>query len=210
MSDSSRFVRRARPAARIAAAVIAAVGLALLAAACGGSSRRHGVAQLGSTATQNNPSTGSGGQSKSGGSPSSQLLAFSRCMRSSGVPSFPDPQAGASNAKFPGAQQLGVGSSQLSAAEAACQHLLPAGSGDQFPAAEVQLLLPGMRNFSRCMRSHGVPNWPDPTVDSEGRPGFNLVPTDIDTGSSQATTATNKCQHLLPQTLGGIPVSQRG
>jgi hypothetical protein len=71
-------------------------------------------------------------------------------------------------------------------------------------------LLIGMREFSQCMRSHRVPNWPDPTVDSEGRPGFNLVPSGIDTNSSQVTTATHECQHLLPQALGGIPVSQRG
>ncbi len=24
------------------------------------------------------------------------------------------------------------------------------------------------------MRRHGVPNWPDPTVDAEGRPGFAI------------------------------------
>ncbi len=25
------------------------------------------------------------------------------------------------------------------------------------------------------MRSHGVPNWPDPTIDSQGRPLFNIA-----------------------------------
>jgi len=73
----------------------------------------------------------------------------------------------------------------------------------------VQELVIGIRGFSRCVRSHGVPKWPDPTVDSEGRPGFNLVPSGIDTSPSQATTAIHGCQHLLPHALGGIPVSQR-
>ena len=89
-------------------------------------------------------------------------------MRSHGVPNLPDPQPGTSNAKFPGAQQLGVGSSQLSAAENACRHLLPAGIDDRFPPAEVQLLLPGMRRFSQCMRSDGVPNWLDTVGRSQG------------------------------------------
>ena len=184
-------MRKGPPAARRTVAILAIAGIALLAAACGGSS---GASNPGSTTSR---------------SPTSQLLAFSRCMRSHGVSTFPDPQAGAGNAKFPGAQQLGVSSSRYRTAENACQHRLPAGTADQFPPAEVPVLLIGMREFSQCMRSHRVPNWPDPTVDSEGRPGFNLVPSGIDTSSSQATTAIHGCQHLLPHALGGIPVSQR-
>jgi hypothetical protein len=129
-------------------------------------------------------------------------------MRSRGVPDFPDPQAGASNAKFPSAQQLGVSSSQLSTAENACQRLLPVGIDDQFPPAEVPLLLRGMLPFSRCMRSHGVPNFPDPTVDSEGRPIFPLSTHGISLNyshSRQFTTVMGECQNLAPQQLGGIP-----
>jgi hypothetical protein len=140
----------------------------------------------------------------------SQLVAFSHCVRSHRVPNFPDPQPGASNEKFPSAQQLGVGSAQLSAAENACQHLLPAGVDDQFPAAEVPFLLRGMRTFSRCMRSHGVPNWPDPSVDSEGRPVFNLSGHGFSrqqAHSAQLGAKENECQHLLPHALGGIPES---
>ena len=138
----------------------------------------------------------------------SLLVAFSSCMRSHGVPNFPDPQPGASNAKFPSAQQLGVGSPQLSTAENACQHLLPAGIGDQFPPAEVPLLLSGMTKFSQCVRSHGVPNWPDPAVDSEGRPFFPLSShgfTRAEAHSPQLGTKEDECQHLMPSALGGIP-----
>jgi hypothetical protein len=129
-------------------------------------------------------------------------------MRSHGVPNFPDPQAGANNAKSPSAQQLGVSSSQLQAAEGACQHLLPAGVDDQFPPGEVQLLLPGMRKFSQCMRSHGVANWPDPTVDSAGRPVFLLSAHGFTRHQSRSPRITHtmaECQHLLPSALGGIP-----
>jgi hypothetical protein len=131
-------------------------------------------------------------------------------MRSNGVPSFPDPQPGADTAKVPTAQQLGVGNSQLSTAEDACQHLLPAGSGDQFPPAEVPLLLIGMRQFSQCVRSHGVPNWPDPMVDAQGRPVFDLGAHGIsrsDYHSAQVQSTLSECQHLLPTALhGGTPV----
>jgi hypothetical protein len=159
-------------------------------------------------------STGPGGSANAGGptdSPSatSPLIAFSQCIRAHSVPDFPDPQPGANNAKFPSAQQLGVSSSQLSAAENACQHLLPAGSNDQFPAAEVPLLLSGMREFSQCVRSHGVPNWPDPTTDSEGRPVFDLGAHGItrsESRSPQVQATEQQCQHLMPSALGGIPV----
>jgi hypothetical protein len=181
-------------AARAAAAIIAAAALALLAAACGGS-----------------PSSArSSGSPAAGGSANSQLAAFSRCVRSRGVPNFPDPQPGASNAKFPGARQLGVSRTQLQAAQSACRRLLPAGTDDQFPAAEVPLLLRGMLPFARCMRSHGVPNFPDPATDSQGRPYFPLSTHGISLGyshSPQFTTRVSDCQQLYPppQQLGGIP-----
>jgi hypothetical protein len=205
MSDSTRVMRRPRrarpPAARTAAAIIATAALAMLAAACSGSPSSTGSGR----------SSNAGGSAKSpnaGGSANAQLVAFSRCVRSHGVPNFPDPQAGASNAKFPGAQQLRVSSSQLSTAENACQHLLPVGIDDQFPPAEVPLLLRGMLPFARCMRSHGVPNFPDPAVDSEGRPIFPLSTHGISLNYSHSrpfTTVLGACQHLVPHLLGGIP-----
>jgi hypothetical protein len=194
--------RRVRPRpARTAAAIIATAALALLAAACGSSPSSTGS---GSSSTAGR----SANSSNAGGSANAQLVAFSRCVRSHGVANFPDPQAGASNAKFPSAQRLGVSSSQLSTAETACQRLLPVGIDDQFSPAEVQLLLRGMLPFSSCMRSHGVPNFPDPAVDSEGRPIFPLSTHGISLNyshSQQFNTVMGKCQDLVPRQLGGIP-----
>ena len=208
MNDSTRVMRRPRrawpPAARTAAAVIAAAALALLAAACSGSPS----------------STGSGGSSNARGSANSpSAVAYSQCMRSHGVPNFPDPP---SNGQVPkaSAQQLGVSTSQLQAAQTACQHLYPSngGSGEELtkdslgqceetgdcPQALVQQAVTAMRTFARCMRSHGVPNWPDPTIDSEGRPGFNLVPIHgTDWNSPQVSTDMQGCEHVMP---GGVPV----
>jgi hypothetical protein len=188
----------ASAAARGASAIIATAALVLL-AACSGSPA--------STDPGRSPSSaGSGGSPSAGGS----LLAFSHCMRSRGVPDFPDPQPGASNAKFPSAQQLGVSSSVYQAADDACQHLLPAGVDDQFPPAEVQQLLIGMRQFSQCMRSHGVPNWPDPSVDSEGRPVFDLSDhgfSRAEAHSPQLGAKEAECQNLMPSALGGLPES---
>jgi hypothetical protein len=205
MNDSTRVMHRPRrarpPVARTAAAIIAAAALALLAAACGSSPSSAGSGGSSNAGGSAKPST-------AGGSANARLVVFSRCMRSHGVPNFPDPQAGASNAKFPSAQQLQVSSSQLSTAENACQRLLPVGVDDQFSPAEVPLLLRGMLPFSRCMRSHGVPNFPDPAVDSEGRPIFPLSTHGISLNYSHSrgfTTVMDECQYLVPHQLGGIP-----
>jgi hypothetical protein len=129
-------------------------------------------------------------------------------MRSNDVPNFPDPLPGQVAAKFPSAQDLGVSTSLYQAAQNACQHLLPNG-GSAPSQAEVQQELNGMRSFSQCMRSHGVPNWPDPTVDSQGRPVFDLAGAGIsqsDARSRQLTAEMHDCGHLLPSSLPGIPI----
>jgi hypothetical protein len=126
-------------------------------------------------------------------------------MRARGVPGFPDPQP-TGNGKFPSAQQLGVSDSRYQAAESACQQLLPAGTSDVFPPGEVQQLLIGMREFSQCVRARGVPDWPDPATDSQGRPEFPLGSHGISRAeyhSPRVQASIGQCQHLLPAALGG-------
>jgi hypothetical protein len=130
MDGSRRVACQSRPVwppkARAAAALVVTVGLALLAAAGGGSPGSH-VAQLGSTATQPaaTSSSPSSGGSPSSRSPTSQPLAFSHCMRSHGVPNFPDPN---SSGVWPKSQvDLAAGNPRFRAATHACGHLLPYG-----------------------------------------------------------------------------------
>ena len=195
-AGASRVARQ-----RSAAAAMAGICALALVGACSGSPSRTGSA---ASPARGGPAS----SSDAGGSANAPLVAFSRCVRAHGVANFPDPQAGATNAKFPSAQQLRVSSSQLSTAETACQRLLPVGVDDQFPQAEVPLLLRGMLPFSDCMRSHGVPNFPDPAVDPEGRPIFPLSAHGISLRYSHSQpfdTAVGKCQNLAPRQLGGIP-----
>jgi hypothetical protein len=154
------------------AVMIAAAVLALLATACSSSPS----------------SSGSGGSSHPGGAATSpSAVAYSACVRSHGVPNFPDP---GSDGQVPKAdpQLLGVSSTQLQLAQRTCQHLYPANGGTLSasslrqcyesgvcPPALVQQALDAGLKFADCMRSHGVPNWPDPTIDSQGRPLFNIA-----------------------------------
>jgi hypothetical protein len=197
MNDSTAVPRRSRrasrPGTRTAAAVIAAVGLVLL-AACSGSPS----------------SAGSGTSPGAGGSATSpSAVGYSACMRSHGVPDFPDPGSGGAIPKAD-AQQLGVSSSQFSAAQQACQHLIPATSGsleDQAhqcmvsgvcPQALVQQMLTAQRQFALCMRSHGLPQFPDPTLDSQGRPVFiwSISRTGMNPDSAQFQAKEAECQRL--------------
>jgi hypothetical protein len=209
MNDSIRVRRRpwrAGPrAARTAAAVIATAALAMLVAACRGSAA----------------SAGSGGSSNAGGSSSSSsAVGYSHCMRSRGVPNFPDPDSSGQLPKGD-AQRFGVSGSQLQAARQACQPLLP-NSGEAInadsiqqcmmagdcPQALVQHVLSEERNFARCMHSHGVPNWPDPTIDSQGRPVFaiSISKDGFDPYSSQIWAKGNRCSRLMPG-LPGLPAA---
>jgi hypothetical protein len=150
---------------RIAAAIIATASIALLLAACSGSSS----------------SAGSGGSPNAGGSGSSpSAVSYSSCIRSHGVPNFPDPPSSGQVPKGD-AQHFGVSNSMFRAAQTACQHLYPPSLGSIeecestgiCPQAVVQQALTIMRRYAQCIRAHGVPKWPDPTIDSEGRPFFN-------------------------------------
>jgi hypothetical protein len=165
-------------AALAAAAVIALAG-------CGGSPS----------------STGSGGSPR-GSRSSPSAVAYSACMRSHGVPNFPDPD---SNGTIPKgtAQQFGVGQAQYQTAQTACAHLLPNSGG--VGQSVIQRAMNGMRSFAQCMRSHGVSSWPDPTTDRAGYPAFYLQGK-IDMNAPQIVTKINACQHLVPTTrVGGGP-----
>ena len=102
MNDKTGGNRGPRRAGALA--VVAAV--AVLATACGGSSA---------------PSSASS-------TTFAQELALARCMRSHGVPSFPDPPANGQGTAPPKSAGINPNSPQFLAAARTCQHLLPAGA----------------------------------------------------------------------------------
>jgi hypothetical protein len=122
-------------------------------------------------------------------------------MRSHGVAEFPDPPPSGKLA-VPSAQSLGVSSTQFQAAQSACQRLLPNG-GNGMSHAEVQQEWTEFRSFARCLRRHGVPNWPDPSNRSatDPRPIFRIQPVDptssIDPNAPQIRSKLHDCDSLL-------------
>lgn len=181
MNESTRAARRprraGRPTARIAAVIIATAWLTLLAEAC-----------------SSNASSSAIGASSTGGSANSQWLPYSRCMRANGLADFPDPSS-SGKPRFPTAQQLGVSSSRFQTAENACQHLQP-GGGSGPSQSQVQQYRNSMLIYARCMRAHGITDFPDP--DSRGH--INVGPgTDVNTNTRQFQAAYRVCvPHQAP------------
>lgn len=132
--------------------VLAALALAAAAAGCGGSSP---------------PGTATSAGAQSGSGPGNGIQAayrYSRCMRAHGVPSFPDPKV------IHHDNGIGIGfhvsplmqTARFKTAQKACQSILPAPS--QGPSPQQQAAhLADLLSFVRCLRTHGLSNFPDPT-----------------------------------------------
>jgi hypothetical protein len=164
---------------------VAAVSCALVIAACGSS---------GPTTSSSGPTA----HRKEAGA-----LAFANCMRSHGVPNFPDPNGSGPNIQLLGSSSE-INSPAFQSAQKSCTHLLPGGGPGSGPAtaqAHDQLL-----QISECMRRHGISSFPDPRPGSPpsnlggysaiiGHGGYLLaIPSSIDMSSpafKQAATACN-------------------
>ena len=152
-------------------------------------------------------STGSGGSPNAGGSArSSSVIAWTQCVRSHGVPDFPGPDSSGRIPKITSGQQVGVGDSVLQAAQGACQALWPYQAPSQ--AQQRQELTDALK-FAECMRSHGVPKFPDPTTDPDsGRVKFVISSSQdgFDPQSPQILAKVHECEHGLPASeLPGSP-----
>ncbi len=105
---------------------------------------------------------GSSGGSNSGaatGSGDAPALKLADCMRSLGVPNFPDPSAGGGGVNL--TSGVNAQSPAFKSARRACAKLVPGGKPGGQSATESQFL--AALSFSKCMRTHGFPDFPDPT-----------------------------------------------
>lgn len=173
----------------------AGVGLALAAvavlfAACGGSGG-PGVASIGSTSTTTAPSTSGDSSSSQSASVDAQMLKYSQCMRNHGLPKFPDPNSQGDLSIGPGdVPPGGPHSPTFQAAQKACQSLNP---GALITPAEKAAANAKALAFAQCMRTHGVPNFPDPN----GQGLIKITPaTHVAVNSPQYDRAQTDCQKL--------------
>jgi hypothetical protein len=189
--------RWCRARVRRAGVLAVAAGLALSTAACsGGTSSAAGTASTGSAS-----STGSTASTDSGGASSAYIsdkLGLARCLRTHGVPNYADPNA--AGQEPPNSKQL-ISTPQGQAAVSACSYWGNRIHNDV--AAQNQAVLAEYVRFAQCMRSHGLPNFPDP-VNSEGRVEFVLSASQdgFDPHSPQVLAKARECEGVLPPGAG--------
>jgi hypothetical protein len=184
--------KRRPPAALVLVALIAVIG-----AGCG-----------------SNTATGSAGSASNTGSAASSASAsnaantqatkrekavkFAECVRAHGVPHFPDPDA-TGNFNF----GVDVSAAVFTAAVNACKALQPPGTLSAKRSTKQQS---AALRFAQCVRSHGVPDFPDPVngqplIDTTHIPSSNQPG-----GMTILNAATHKCGSVLgadARTSGG-------
>ncbi|HEX3541592.1 MAG TPA: hypothetical protein VHT75_14250 [Acidimicrobiales bacterium] len=172
---------------------VAAVVLAVTLAGCSSGSNSQTVPTAGSgPATTAAPAGGA--------SPLAEGLAYSQCLRTHGVPNWPDPVPTPSGSY--GYRTVGVNpkTAAFQQAQQACKALSPewwSSSGQQLSPAQQQAWL----NWAKCIRSHGVPDLPDPTFPGGGAVQIAGGGPSGDSGIPQS--AMNACKAQMP-TTGGL------
>ncbi len=170
----------------------ALIALSIPLAACGSSS---------------NPSANAGGSGTTADPAAyTRALAFASCMRSHGVPNFPDPKSNGSGGmaieRTPGSTKVNgvsVNGPAFESAMTACRSKLPNG-GHPKPPSEAQKQK--MLAFSQCMRSHGITNFPDPTFQN-GRAGLMIsASSGIDPNSPAFKQAQQACGSIMGKPQG--------
>jgi hypothetical protein len=97
-------------------------------------------------------------KSSSAAASGSPPVKEAQCMRSHGVPNFPDPSPGGPSV-IP--NWINPQAPAFRAAQTACAQFLR-GSGS--PASRSESARLELLNLAKCMRAHGLPSFPDPTA----------------------------------------------
>jgi len=192
-----------------------------LAAGCG-SGGSPGVADLAgaTTTTSSSDTQQSSGGSPGGGAPGQPHFAlklnasgataakYAACIRAHGVPNFPDPNAqgvitGSSTSFDPS-------SPAFARARQACRKLLP--NGGQPTPQQIAKAQESALAFSKCMRAHGVKDFPDPQISGGGirlslNGGRN---SDLSPDNPTFQRAQQACQGKLGVKGAGGPFGAKG
>jgi len=168
-----REVSRRALGALVAVPLVVVLGLA----GCGKGNNNGGIATV--------SGAGAGGQGASP-TPSATLsaadamLKFAQCMRDHGV-DMKDPDMngdGNFNIQLGGGSGTPANKDKVDAAMEACKQYMP--NGGEPPKANPEMAAK-MRKMAECMRSNGVPSFPDPDPETggimiQGEPGGALDP----------------------------------
>jgi hypothetical protein len=160
---------------------------------CGSGSSSPGVANVSTTSTTSVTTT----------RPS--LVAYAHCMRTRGVPGFPDPD---STGEIPKAQVVAARTrnpTKFNSASAACAHLLPNSSlGTPETEQQKRTQLADELSFARCMRRHGIEKFPDPASQS----GLSVAMVEAAGVDVHSTAVLHVAQTCIPASHGGLTMKK--
>jgi hypothetical protein len=171
------------------AAVAVAVALGVTVAGCSGGTT---VPTAGSQSTTTPAAGGSG----SSATALTQAVAYSQCIRSHGVPNFPDPVQTPSGGYGYRTAGIDPNSAAFQGALQACK-ALPSpwnSTGQQLSSAQQQTWL----TWAQCIRAHGLPDFPDPTFS-----GSEVHDSGLGSNSPQLQQAMDACKSQRPS-VGGL------
>ena len=137
-----------------------------------------------------------GGSGSSGASSLAQAVTYSQCIRSHGVSNFPDPVQTPSGGYGYRTSGIDPNSAAFQGAIQACK-ALPSpwtSTGQELTPAQQQVWL----NWAQCIRSHGVPSFPDPMFS-----GREVRDSGVRSNSSQLRSAMDACKSHMPS-VGGL------
>jgi hypothetical protein len=126
-------------------------------------------------------------------------------MRSRGVPSFPDPggKGGIPKPQVVAAYQRDP--HKFNTADAACHHLLPNDSlAPQQTAQQKRTQLADELSFAKCMRQHGVTNFPDPTAQG----GLTVAMVEAQGVDVRSPAILRTVQTCLPASHGALTMAK--
>jgi hypothetical protein len=169
----------------------AAVALGVTLAGCSGGSTDPNAGSQSTTTTAS-----AGGSGSSGSSPLAQAVAYSQCIRSHGVSNFPDPVQTPDGGYGYRTAGIDPNSAAFQGALQACKGLPSPwnSTGQQLTAAQQQAWL----NWAACIRSHDVPNFPDPTFSDR-----EVHDSGVGLNSPQLQSAMGVCKRPSVGGLGG-------
>ena len=172
-------------------AVVAAVALGASVTACSSGSTTPAVD------SQPTTTAGSGaGSSSAEASALAEAVTYSQCIRSHGVPNFPDPVQTPDGGYGYRTNGIDPSSSAFQGALQACKSLPSPwnSTGQELSSAQQQAWL----NWARCIRAHGVPDFPDPTFSGSEVHDSGLAP-----NSTLIQSAIEACKSHMPS-VGGL------
>jgi hypothetical protein len=167
-----------------ATAAMLALALTLVVSACGGNGGGNGGA---SSAADRESDT------------RDAALRQAQCMREHGV-DMPDPTFEPGGGVAKGGPDENVPRATLAEAEQACQKYLDEIAPPPLSEEEQQEYREAALAHSRCMREHGIENFPDPTFDADGMAELMLGEgSGIDPEHPDFKEAEEACQDQMPQ-----------